>query len=158
MQISGKTLLPVLGVGAVLFIGVALFIDQDLGDAARANRTRMSVDGGVGVEMMSETERAAYVKDNLRIERFSVGPQPKPDSEEVVPGVLKVEGTLINEGDRVVHKVTVMVTTKNEANEVRSTFQESVVERRALQPKESRPFKFRIPDRPEYKAFDYQLR
>ena len=157
-QVSGKKLLPIFAIAGVGFFALALYVAKDLGDPARANRERLTLDGGAAVSMMSEEERVEYLKTGLQVEGFNVGPERKPGTEETVPGLLRVEGTIKNVGDRAVHVAHLFVLTKDDEGKVLSTFQQNVLERGALEPGQARSFRFRIPDRPKYKGFDFQLR
>ena len=155
-QVSGKKIILLLGIAGLAFIGVAFFVAQDLGGAARANRARLTRDSGV--DAMTEEERQAYLETGLVVDGFSVGPEYKPNSEARVEGLLRVQGTLKNVGDRTVRVVHVVVFTKDEQGKVLSTFQQNVVGRVPLKPGGDRPINFRIPDKPTYKGFDHRLR
>ena len=157
-EVSGRKVLLWLGVFGVLSFALAMYVANDLGGAVRASKARLALDGGVGTEILSEEDRAAYMESGLKLEDFSVGPEFKPGTEEPVPGLLKVQGKVANVGDKTVHVAHVEVITKGEDGKVRSSFLHNVLERGALAPGEVRPFSFRIPDKSEYKDFEHRLR
>ena len=154
-QISGKKLLPVLGVVGIAYFCFALYVSKDLGDPARVNRARLTADAGV--ERMSEEDREDYLLRSVRIEDFAVTPASKPDGD-VVPGMLTVTGTIANDGDRPLHAARLVVTTKDADGAVGSSFQEDLLEEAVLAPGQEKRFRFRIPRKPSYRDFEYRLR
>lgn len=99
---------------------------------------------------MTEEERLAYLESSVRVRDMAVRATKKPDSEEVVPGLLEVTGVLENQGDRPLEKAVVVVYPKDAAGEVIGGHYENVIIRGALQPGESRNFRFAIPDKKEF--------
>ncbi len=154
-EVSGKWILPVFGVGAIASLGLALFIYYDLGEAARANRDRITQDAAV--EVMTEADRRAYLESSVVVEGFRVGPELKPGTDERVPGVLKVEGRLRNTGDRVLQEAHLALDTKTALGAVHSTILQDLLRRGPLGPGDDRRFSFRIPDKPEYEDFGFRL-
>lgn len=107
---------------------------------------------------MTEEERVAYVKANVRAADLDIVPDTKPGMDEEVPGLMRVTGKLVNEGDRWVDKVIVVVYPKDAAGEVLGVEQADVVETR-LEPEEIIDFHFQVRKRPEYSGnFDHELR
>jgi hypothetical protein len=97
---------------------------------------------------MSEAERIAYVKEHVTLEAFEVAPDTKPDSDEPVPGLLRVKGEIANRGPRPVSKVVVAVYPRDAAGEVVAAYVEDVLkERSSLEPGAQERFEFTIPDR-----------
>lgn len=109
--------------------------------------------------LMTEEERQAYVKEHVRVVDLKVGPDTKPDSEEPVPGLLRVTGKVINEGDREIDRVVVVVFPKDGKGEVMAIDQQDVIIDLPFEPDEIREFRFQIRDRPGFSGtFDHELR
>ncbi|MEM7674431.1 MAG: FxLYD domain-containing protein [Myxococcota bacterium] len=157
-EVSGKKLIPVLGVAGLAFIGLGYFISQDLGEPARANRARLLKDAGVVKNRLPEGEREAYLRDQLVVEGFKVEPEIRADTNKPVPGLLRVTGQIKNTGEFGVDTLILFVNTKNEQGAVVSTFQQNLIEREPLAPGQARRFRFRIPAREKFADFDYRLR
>ena len=155
-QISGKTILPFLGIGAVAYFAFAMFIAKDLGDPARANRDRLTADAGVTA--LSDADRSAYLALQVKVEDFSVAPETRPDSDKRVGGLLRVTGRIVNAGTQAVPGLTVMVLAKDEAGRVLASFQDGVSPPTPIEPNGTRTFAFTIPEKPDYAAFEPKLR
>lgn len=113
------------------------------------------VDDGV----MTDEEREAYVKEFVRAVDLRIGPDRKPDSDEVVPGLLRVTGKVINEGDETIDTVVVVILPKNAEGKVMAMDQQDVIIDEPFEPEEIREFHFQIRDRPGFSgAFDHELR
>ena len=155
-QVSGKKLLPFLGVIGIGYFVFALYVSQHLGDPARANRARLTADAGI--DRMTEEERQDYLLKSIRIDEFAVEPTSKPGADGTVSGMLTVKAKVYNIGDRALHSATFLLTTKDADGKVRSTFREDLLAGDALEPGQHRDFSFKIPDKLDYKDFDYRLR
>jgi len=109
--------------------------------------------------VMSEEERQAYVAESVRAVDLVVGPDTKPDSDEVVPGLLRVRGKVINEGDLTIDTVVVVMFPKDGAGKVMAMDQQDVIIDAPFEPGDVREFEFQIRDRPGFSgAFDHELR
>ncbi|MEL7367411.1 MAG: hypothetical protein AAFN74_00755 [Myxococcota bacterium] len=157
-EVSGKKIIPILGIAGAAFMGLGYFISQDLGGPARANRARLTRDAGPSIGQLTQKERADYLENKLLVEGFTVEPETRPDTQKPVPGVLRVKGQVKNTGDLAVDKVVMFVNTKDETGIVVSTFQQNLADRGPLAPGEVRSFLFRIPARKTFTDFDYKLR
>lgn len=109
---------------------------------------------------MSEAERVEYVKQNVRVEDLKVGPDTKPDGPEPVPGLLRISGTLVNAGPKVVKSVHLAVYPKDAAGKVLGSHMEDpLVKTGPLAPGESRDFWFHIPEKRDFAGdFGHSLR
>lgn len=109
---------------------------------------------------MTEAERIAYVKEFVKVEELKMGPDKKPDSEEPVPGLLRIEGEVVNAGSRSVDRVIFAFYPKGQDGEVLSAHFEDVVRKGGgLKPGQRRSFRFTIPDKKAIdKAFGHELR
>jgi hypothetical protein len=109
--------------------------------------------------VMTEEERQAYVREHVRAVDLKIGPDLKPGTDEPVPGLLRVTGKVINEGDETIDAVVVVVLPKNEEGEVMAMDQQDVIIDDPFEPGEIREFRFQVRDRPGFSgAFDHELR
>jgi len=107
---------------------------------------------------MTEEERRAYVQEFVRAAEVRIVDDTKPDSDEPVPGLKRVVGKVLNEGDRWVDKVILEIDVKNGQGDVLGSEFHDVVEVGRLEPGEGREFAFQIRDRPQFSgSFDYEL-
>ena len=151
-SVSGKKLLPFLGVAGIAYFCVALFVAKNLGDPARALRAELTADAGAGV--MSEEERQDYVKRSVKVEDFTVERSPQNGGRAGA----RVRGLIRNTGTKPLHAATLTLTAKDTKGTDLSTFQEDVVGSSRLDPGQARPFDFQIPDKAEYDRFEPKLR
>lgn len=109
---------------------------------------------------MSEEERIAYVQSFVRIEGLVVGPDLRPDSDEAVKGLLRVEGEVLNAGEREVDRVFLEVFPMDVEGEVLSAHVQNVIRKGgALAPGQRRSFRFTIPDKKAFEGrFEHGLR
>lgn len=109
---------------------------------------------------MTEAERVAYVKRHVKVEGLRIGPDLQPDGETPVPGLLSVQGEVVNGGERAVSKVILTVLPKDAKGEVLSAHVEDVAKKGpALGPGDRREFRFTIPDKKSFEGdFGYELR
>ncbi len=139
----------VLGLGGAAYVWLA--------PSDEAPSPSSSTEGKSG--LMTEDERLEYVKNFVRAVDLEIGPDTKPDSTEPVPGLLRVKGKVINEGDRALDKVVVAIYPKNEDGEVMAVDQQDVIGRPDLEPEEIREFEFQVRDRPGFSGtFDHALK
>lgn len=132
--------------------GTAWWISSE-GETA-STRVREPDDG-----VMTDAEREAYVKEFVRAVDVKVGADTKPESDEAVPGLLRVTGKVINEGDETIDRVVMVVFPKDAKGEVIAMDQQDVIIDAPLEPDEIREFRFQIRDRPEFSgAFDHEVR
>lgn len=126
------------------------------GAKAKQEKTAAETHGPDGP--MTEEERIAYVKAHVRVEGLELGPDTEPDSDKVVPGLYRVTGTVVNEGDRKIDKVILAVYPKNEAGRVLGSYVENIADG-GLAPGASGSFRFVVPEKKEYGGtFDYKVR
>lgn len=117
--------------------------------------------GGVQATLsrMTEVERRAYIKEHVVLENLSLGPDQKPEDEGPVPGLLRVSGTIRNEGARRLSEAHLNVYPEDKGGRVVTSYVEEILEGRGLGSGEARNFIFRIPARPEFSGeFTYRLR
>ncbi|MEL6190090.1 MAG: FxLYD domain-containing protein [Myxococcota bacterium] len=109
---------------------------------------------------MTEEERLAYIRAFVRIDGLAIGPDLRPDSDEPVPGLLRVQGEVVNEGEREIERVFLEVFPMDDAGAVLAAHVEDVVRRGgALEPGQRRAFRFTIPDKKAFTGrFDHGLR
>lgn len=109
---------------------------------------------------MSEEERVAYVKAHVILEGLQILPDTKPDSDEPVPGLLRVKGEVENQGEQALEKLMVAVYPRDAAGEVVAAHMEDVLNKGPdLKPGARRDFSFTIPDRGTADGdFDHELR
>ena len=101
--------------------------------------------------LVPEEERLAYVKSHLKLHDLRIEPDTRPDDAAVVvPGVLRVHGVVENTGDKPVSSAKLIVHTQDETNGVIGTYVEEILGKKALEPGDRRPFKFKIPDKKEF--------
>ncbi|MEM1023221.1 MAG: hypothetical protein AAGD10_09280 [Myxococcota bacterium] len=107
---------------------------------------------------MTETERRAYVEAFVRAAEVRIVPDTKPDSDEPVPGLKRVVGKVLNEGERWVDKVVLKLDVKDGAGEVLGSEFHDVVEIGRLEPGQGLEFAFQIRDRSKFEGdFEYRL-
>src|SRR5262249_27414284 len=94
-----------------------------------------------------EEERLEYVSKHDHVEGLRIGPAYKPgDDAGIVPGLVRVSGTVYNDGDRGVKTIRVVVNPQDASGKVISSFQEDALGGKRLAPHDSRTFKFDIPE------------
>jgi hypothetical protein len=107
---------------------------------------------------MTEEERRAYVAEFVRAAEVRIVDDTKPGSDEPVPGLKRVVGKVLNEGERWVDKVVLKVDVKDGQGDVLGSEFHDVVEVGRLEPGEGQEFAFQIRDRPDFSgSFDYEL-
>ncbi len=147
--VSGKKVLPLLGVAGLAYFCVALYIAKDLGGPARAFRAQQTADAGVGV--MSEEERGDYLKESVKVENFAV--RASPDAN----GFVEVQGVVRNVGPKPLHAAKLVVRAIDADGRIRATHQEDVLGPSRLDPGQARPFGFRLPAQAEGLRFEPML-
>lgn len=155
MRSTSGRIAPILFV--ILFVGVgAVFWAMYQAAKMGPKHDGKTVDAAVVVEEgeMDEAARLEYVKQFIRVNDLTIGPDLKPDSEEPVPGLLRVSGQVVNSGERSINKVNLFVYPQDDQGEVLGSHIQDVVVGPALTPGEVRPFKFQIPEK---KAFSGQF-
>jgi hypothetical protein len=113
---------------------------------------------------LAEQEREEYVRaGKVEIKELKIDPDTKPGLDggvEFVPGLLRVSGQVVNNGDKTVGSARLTVTTYDDANKVLGVYVEDVIKQApgVLGPGESRPFKWQIPDKKGFSGkFDQKL-
>ncbi len=101
-------------------------------------------------EAMSEEERLAYVEKFVAVNDLQLGPDTKPDSTEPVPGLFRVSGTVVNNGDRKIDQINLAVYPENAQGEVIGSYLDNIAGSEGLAPGASRVFHFQIPEKKEY--------
>lgn len=141
---SGKVAIVLVLVLAVLGGGLAWFLVQDDGPSEPAPKA----DADDPNREMTDEERAAYLPQHVKLEGLTLEPDRRKDTNEVVPGLLRFSGTLVNAGPRRLHKAFVKVFPKDDAGEVLGSFvQNAAAKGGPLAPGESRDFSFTLPDK-----------
>lgn len=155
---SGKIALVLVVVLAAAGAGVAWFLTNQPDTSAPS---APKVDPDDPDRELTEEERAAYLSEHCRLEGLTIAPDTRPDDKEViVPGLMRVSGTLFNEGSRKLHKAFVHIYPKDETGKVLGSFVENVASKRGpLAPGDSRAFSFTIPDKKGFAGeFGHSLR
>ncbi|MEQ9496245.1 MAG: FxLYD domain-containing protein [Deltaproteobacteria bacterium] len=156
---SGTVIVLVFVVAGML-LAYAYFRGRDVTDAKKkVPQQFVQVDAGTAVVKMTEEERRAYIKANVRVESLEIGPNMKPDRDEPVPGLLEVRGSVVNDGDQALDRVFVHVYPKDADGKVIGSHIENVARVGGLlDAGERRDFKFTIPDKKEFGGdFDHML-
>ena len=157
---SGKATALFLVVLAVGGLGLAWVYFQGQAKVAGAGPSAPTAGAPAATGAMSEAERQAYVKDHVTVEALRVLPDTKPNSEEVVPGLLRVAGTLRNNGPRRLEEVHLSIYPKDAAGQVLGSHMEDPLGKTGgLAPGESRDFWFHIPEKKGFAGeFGHSLR
>lgn len=154
---SGKTVIVIL-----LLVGVAAgaglaWRAMQVPDAAVAAKAAAAKDL---TSEMSDEKRGEYLKEFGAVDDLKIAPDTKPDSDDIVPGLLRVVGTVRNNGPRRLHKAFVYIYPKDGQGEVLGSHVENVVKKGGpLAPGESRDFRFLIPEKKAFEGdFGHSLR
>jgi hypothetical protein len=99
---------------------------------------------------LTEEQRLVYVQQHIVVSEIQLVPDTKPDSDEVVPGLFRVSGVVVNNGDRKIDLITLTVHPENAAGEVIGTYNENIAGAKGLEPGAKREFKFQVPEKKEY--------
>lgn len=143
-----KTLVLGLAILAGVGVGAAVFLYPRPGDVP-VTPAPVKPDSGLAGVLIDEAARAEYVKAQVRVVDLKVEPDKKPDRDEVVHGLLRVTGTVVNSGDQKLDSVFLSVRLQDADGNVISVFEENVA-RPLLGPNETRSFKFTIPANPKF--------
>lgn len=154
---SGKTALIVLVFVAAVAAAVAYLW---LSTSGPASPGPTSVQADAPEREMTEAERLEYLGAHVLLDDLKIVPDTKPGLDEVVPGLLRVVGTVRNNGERRLSKAYVHIFPKDKAGKVLGSHVENVVKKGgALAPGESRDFRFLIPEKPDFSGdFGHDLR
>jgi hypothetical protein len=107
---------------------------------------------------MSEEERLRYIADHVQLADVAIGPDTEPDSDQPVPGLLRVTGKILNQGDRWIDKAVLVVYPKDAQGEVLAVDQSDVIPKGRLKAGAVDEFSFQIRDREEFSGdFDFEL-
>ena len=98
----------------------------------------------------NEEERLAYVAEHVVVNELQLVPDTKPDSEEIVPGLFRVTGIVINKGDRKIDRIILNVFPENAQGEVIGTYVQNIAGAKGLEPGATQDFKFQVPEKKEY--------
>ncbi len=108
---------------------------------------------------MTDEERVAYLNEHVQLQELKLAPDTEPNSEKVVPGLLRITGKVMNQGERTVEEAHLMVLPKNADGKIVSSYIDHVLAKGPLKPGELRPFLFRVPAKPDYDgSFDHKWR
>jgi hypothetical protein len=100
-----------------------------------------------------DAERLAYIKSSIELDGLQIGPKLKPGSDGgSVPGLLEVSGRVLNQGERGIRTVNLVVHLQDDKEQVIGTFIEDVLHDAKLPSHQSRPFSFEIPEKKEYRG------
>lgn len=154
---SGKTAVVVL---VILVLGAAglayVFYEGEAAEAPKQAEAAAEADPNAP---MTEEERAEYLRTHVRIEGLEIAPDTKPDSDEPVPGLLRVKGTVTNAGGRRLERIYLAVYPQDDTGEVIGSYVENITAKKPLDPKQSGDFSFVIPKKKEYAGtFDHAVR
>lgn len=100
--------------------------------------------------VLTEEQRLVYVQQHVVVSEIQLVPDTKPDSDEVVPGLFRVSGVVVNNGDHKIDLITLTVHPENAAGEVIGTYNENIAGPKGLEPGAKRDFKFQVPEKKEY--------
>ncbi len=153
---SGKTVIVLLLlVGLAAGAGLAWRAMQDSGPEAAIESAAEDL-----TSEMTDEERGEYLKKFGAVDDLKIVPDTKPDSDDVVPGLMRVVGTVRNNGPRRLHKAFVYIYPKDAQGEVLGSHVENVIKKGGpLAPGESRDFRFLIPDKKAFEGeFGHSLR
>lgn len=108
----------------------------------------------------NEEERIAYVAQHVVAKDLTIGPKPKPGEDAgVLPGLLQVNGAIVNEGPKALRSVRVVIFLKDAKDAVIGTYIDDVLDGKRLGPGESRAFALDVPEKREYAGrFSHALR
>jgi hypothetical protein len=140
-----------MAIGAVVLIAAAWIVYLRMAAEGGGGPALSAIDAGpLDDAIRNEDERLAYVAASVEIVDLAIGSDPKPDDAGIVPGVLRVSGTVRNKGDRAVRTVRLIVNPQSSTGKVLGTYIEDVLRNQRLGPGESKAFKFQIPEKPDY--------
>lgn len=153
---SGKTAIVVALVLALVAGAVAWGMLQN-SKPAPEEKTKLEDDPN---REMTEDEREAYLAEHGKLENLEVVPDVRSDTNERVPGLLRVKGTLVNAGPRKLHHAVLSIYPKDEAGKVIGSFVEDVAKKGGpMAPGQARDFSFTIPEKQDYAGeFSHSLR
>lgn len=109
---------------------------------------------------MTDEERAEYIKANVTVTDLKIVPDTKPGLDEVVPGLLRVVGTVSNNGPRPLAKAYLHIFPKDKMGKVLGSHIENLAKKGGpMAPGESREIRFLIPEKKEFAGdFGHDLR
>jgi hypothetical protein len=102
------------------------------------------------VGFANEEERLAYVAKHVVVNDLQLVPDTKPDSDEIVPGLFRVTGIVVNNGDQKLDEIILQVFPENAQGEVIGTYVQNIAGPQGLEPGGTRDFKFQVPEKKEY--------
>jgi hypothetical protein len=125
----------------------------------RANTAAAQDAGPADDAITDEDERLQYVVASIEVPDLSISHDQKPDDAGPVKGLLKVSGTALNKGARAIRSLRVIIHLQSASGTVLGTYLEDVLNGSRLGPTEKKPFKFIIPEKPEFAGqFKSELR
>lgn len=157
--ILGGLVLLALGVWFALSL---IKTEPGAGDRAARTLADSTVGKAVKAALVPEEERMAYIAKSVTVSDLKIEGDHKPGEDGGtlrIGGLLRVTGKVINNGDRPVKPVNMILTTFGETNEVLGSYVESLTGDRTLEPGASHEFKFEIPEKPGFQGrYDQKLR
>lgn len=140
--------LALLAIAAVIGAVVKLTASPASQTTAAATASRPDTGPVFNDLITDETERLAYIASLIELVDLQVGPDQKPDDAGPVPGLFRVSGVIKNNGDRAISQANLMINPRDDKDQVVGSYVEDILHGRRLGPRDSKPFRFQIPERP----------
>jgi hypothetical protein len=144
-KVVGMVMLLVFGGLGLWYVAYRAAATQQKRAAAKEQAVQ-----GTKTGFANEEERIAYVAKHVAVTDLQLVPDTKPDSDEIVPGLFRVTGIVVNNGDQKLDKIILSVYPENAQGEVIGSYVENIAGAKGLEPGGTHDFKFQVPEKKEY--------